>query len=148
MKRIASQNFKLGEDLVFKGFEDGGVTDVDAADDLAEAVDLQIDLWANMSIPFTGEAPESYRTLNSMVMDWVDEHESAVKALLNEKVPGWLKDTYRDIDISDLDGKVDDYIWEDQVDYMAEVDEDAGRLSFTLELVIDVTDVDDVEGCD
>jgi hypothetical protein len=77
-----------------------------------------------------------------MLQDWVDDHDVDLKKMINPKLTAFLKDNYDDIDISDLNQDFDDYIWEDQVDYMPEIDEEAKKIQFSVELVLEIEEED------
>ncbi|MBD3262612.1 MAG: hypothetical protein GF334_13245 [Candidatus Altiarchaeales archaeon] len=143
MKRLASSNFKFGE-VTFNGFDGLRETKVQEViesgpDELSE----QIELWADLSVKYQGEPPESYRVLNSMLMDWVDDNETKLKKIINPKLKSHLNEKYDDIDTDDLDEDFDDYIWEDQVDYMPRVNEEEREINFSLELVLDIEEEDE-----
>jgi hypothetical protein len=145
MKKLAAENFKI-KDLKFVDFDtimvDESFSDEDSdyeEDEVDE--DHQLDVWADMVLTYEGTPPQSYRTLNSMIMDYVDDNEDKIKKEINPKLKSFLNKTYPDVDTSDLDEDFDDYIWEDQVDYMPELDEPGKEIKFTLELVLDVEDV-------
>lgn len=144
MKAAASRNFRL-KDVEFLGFESIDETTVQSVTDGDEDMYAQVDVWAKMRISFEGAVPESYRVLNAAIMDWVEEHEGDLKGEINPKLIPYLKKTYSDIDVSDLDEDFDDYIWEDQVDYMPDVDEEKGAIDFELELVLDIDEPEDEE---
>ena len=59
------------------------------------------------------------------------------------KLIPFLKERFKDLDVSDLKEDFDDYIWEDQVDYIPGISEEDGRLHFSVELVLDVVDDDE-----
>jgi hypothetical protein len=142
MKKLASQNFNLGE-VIFNGFDHIKQTEViKLVQDNEEDTDSinQLDIWADMAIKYNGEPPDSYRVLNSMIMDWVDENENKLKLAININLREFLTSNYPDLDASDLNEDLDDYIWEDQVDYYPEIDEENSLIHFSLELVLDLED--------
>jgi len=144
MKRMAAEHFKLGN-LQFDGFDKIDTTEVTDSTEYGEELQAQLDIWADFRLTYTGTPPESYRVLNSMVMDYVDEHEEEFKAAINPQIVAFVKSQYQDVDLSEVDDKVDDFIWEDQVDYMIEIDEDNNEILFTLELVMDVEETEPEE---
>lgn len=149
-KRMASQNFRLN-DMRFEGFEDIGETalthsiSIERRGQLSEFEDefRQLDIWAHMSLAYEGEVPQSYRVLNSIVLDIVDERENEIKKEINPKLKDFLKERFPDIDTEDLDEDFDDYIWEDQVDYYPGIDVEDDRLHFMIELVLEIDDDED-----
>jgi len=145
-KKLASKNFKLKE-VQFVEFTDIGKCDVsqsltvDKGEGSSASIIFDKDMFeivAELKLKFDGESPKSYRVLNSMLMDWVDDNESDLKKIINPKLKEFLNKEYPDIDTSDLDEDFDDYIWEDQVDYSPEIDEENSEIHFTLELVLNV----------
>lgn len=155
MKLIASKNFELGE-VVFKGFnsveeyESEGTINInrDNFDQKIEHEYNQLDIWAELSISYSGDCPDSYRVINSMIMDWVDDNEDKIKEIVNPELKKFLNEKYPDIDDSDLDTDFDDYIWEDQVDYTPEVDLENKKIDFSVELVLEICDEDGDEDDD
>lgn len=149
-KAIAANNFVLKEDVKFEGFDDVGEMSMSHTVNVREKGEMseyeqefnQLDIWAHLSIGFTGEPPSSYRVFNSILVDWIDDNEASLKKSINPKLISFLKDKFKDLDISDLKEDFDDFIWEDQVDYLPGIDEEDGRLHFSIELVLDVYDED------
>jgi len=145
MIKIASKNFKFGE-VKFDGFQridvDDSDTILDDSGDIDDPGD-HLDVWANIRLKYEGDPPESYRVLNQMIMDWVDDNEKKLKEEINPELISFLSGQYENIDISDLDADFDDYIWEDQVDYIPEVHEDTKEIKFVLELVLDVEQIEE-----
>jgi len=139
MKEFASKNLKL-KDVSFVDFDSIDLEEMDAS--ITEA-DLQefsasVEVSVNLKITYDGVLPESYRILNSMLQDWVDDHDEELKKVINPKLIPFLKEHYKDVDVSDLKEDFDDYIWEDQVDYMPEIDEDKKEIKFVVDLVLEV----------
>lgn len=146
MKHLAANNFKLGA-VEFNDFEDINelqmqkVVEEDGEQDLETT--NQFDIWADLSIKYEGNPPESYRVLNSMIMDWVDDNEQNLKKIINPRLNKFLQEKYKDIDSSELDENFDDFIWEDQVDYMPEINEDEKTIDFKLELILEIEEVEE-----
>jgi hypothetical protein len=151
-KVVAAANFVLKDDAKLEGFDDVGEVALSRTVNVRENGEMseyereynQLDIWAHISIGFDGEPPDSYRVFNSILMDWVEENEEKLKKIINPKLIPFLKEKFKDLDVSDLKEDFDDYIWEDQVDYVPGISEEDGRLHFSIELVLDVVD-DEVE---
>ena len=141
MAKRASENFKL-KDVKFDSFDKISIEEENKVINDVEDYEAYMEIWANLSIDYTGTPPDSYRVLNKMLQDWVDDNESEIKKLVNPKLIPFLKDNYKDIDVSDLNDNDDDYIWEDQVDYMPDIDEDKKKISFVVEMVLEVSEED------
>jgi len=144
MKKMAAERLKFG-DLEFAGFEKIDTTMISERVEGADDADLQVEVWANFRVKYEGELPESYRTINAMVMDWVDGHEDDIKKRIGGELVPWMRDQYPGTDLSELEEDVGDFLWEDQVDYMPEVYEDKHVITFTVELVMDVEMEEDDE---
>lgn len=151
MAKKASENFKLKEPS-FIGFDRMDIDEENVVDNNDEEFTADIDVWAKVSISYEGVPPNGYRVLNRMIQDWVDDHENDLKKMINPALVDFLTEKYSNIDISDLDKDFDDYIWEDQVDYMPEIKEDTKKIEFSIELVLEVEesadDDDDAEDDD
>jgi hypothetical protein len=147
-KLVVAANFILKNDVKFEGFDDVGEMELSHTVNVRQNGEMseyekefnQLDIWAHLSIGFEGEPPDSYRVFNSILLDWVDEHEAELKKIVNPKLISFLKEKFKDLDVSDLKEDFDDYIWEDQVDYMPGIDDEDGRLHFSIELVLDIED--------
>lgn len=142
MAKKASENFKL-KDASFLGFENIKIDEENVVENNDEEFSADIDVWANISLKYEGELPDSYRVLNRMIQDWVDDHEDELKKMINPKLSDFLKENYKGLDISDLDQDFDDYIWEDQVDYMPDIDKDKKKMDITIELVLEIEEKDE-----
>lgn len=149
MKKLAAENFKV-KDVKFLDFDTIKssefsrlfVTDIDDKQrDYDET--HQLDVWVDMSLTYEGTPPQSYRTLNSMIMDWVDDNEEKLKKEINPRLKVFLNKMYPDVDTEDLDEDFDDYIWEDQVDYLPELYESDKEIKFTIELVLDIDEINE-----
>jgi len=149
MKILASETFRLGK-VLFNGFEDIKDVTINKSIEIIKNDSTvvnkestnQLDIWADLSIEYEGTPPESYRVLNSMIMDWVDDNEKSLKSIINPKLVPFLNEKYNSIDTSDLIEDFDDYIWEDQVDYFPELNEENKKIDFSLEMVLEVKEDD------
>jgi hypothetical protein len=144
MKLKAADNFKL-KDVSFVDFEAIDIDEVVQSDPKVDSFEAEVDILANMRLSYDGVPPESYRVLNGMIQDWVEDHKEAVRKAINPKLFSFLKEKYPNADLSDLHEDFDDYIWDEQVDYTPDVNEKEKVIDFTLEIVLDVEDVDDDE---
>lgn len=139
MARRAAENFKLGK-VSFVRFEKMDINEQKVQVEGEEDFSADIEVWAVVSFDYTGTPPDSYRVMNRIIQDWVDDHDAELKKIINPKLSSFLKDNYHDIDISDLNEDFDDYIWEDQVDYLPDVKEKDHKIEVTIELVLDIED--------
>ena len=141
MKKLAAEKFKLS-DLEFAGFDHVDTTMASEMMGSKEDTEAQVDMWADFTLRYEGEPPDSYRTLNAMIMDYVDDHEKEFKEVIAPKLVPWLAEQYKGADLSEIEQDPGDFIWEDQVDYLAEIDEDKKKVRFTVELVMDISEED------
>lgn len=95
-------------------------------------------LFAEVSTPFTGELPSEYRVLNALVSDYVAKNYKDIETLLFRPVLSFLNREYPDSDYTDLLGGMVDFVWEDQLDYTPMIDEENGRIRFSIELVLEM----------
>jgi hypothetical protein len=145
-KMIIAANFILGLDVRLEGFDDVGEMSMSHGVNVRGSGEMseyeqeynQLDIWAHLSIDFQGELPDSYRVLNSIVLDWVEEHQEELAKIIDPKLIPFLQDKFEDLDVSDLTESFGEFIWEDQTDYNVGIDEDDGRLHFCVELVLDI----------
>lgn len=144
MAKKASENFKLKE-AKFIGFDNIEIDEENAVENNDEEFSARLEVWANIEIAYEGEPPDSYRVLNRMLQDWVDDNETQLKKMINPKLSDFLKEKYEGLDLSDLNQDFDDYIWEDQVDYMPDIDEDGKKIQFVVELVLEIEEDEDDE---
>jgi len=143
MKEKAAKNLKLKE-VCFVDFDAIDMEEMDATitgSDLEE-FSATVEISANLKIGYEGDLPDSYRVLNSMLQDWVDDHDADLKKIINPKLIPFLKEHYKNVDVSDLKQDFDDYIWEDQVDYTPEIDEAKKEIKFSVDMVLEVEEID------
>jgi hypothetical protein len=127
----ASKKFKIKDEFEFQSLDDVSLEDL-KQDELPE----QLELWASVKISYEGEMPESYKTLNLLIGDWVEEHEDALTEIIHEKLKEHIGKNYpqatQDLDFNDSS------IWLDQLDYMPRTEEGSKSLEIEIELVLDV----------
>jgi hypothetical protein len=142
MKQRAAENFKL-KDVSFVDFDSIDIDELSTVDPKNVAdFSASVEVSANLCLTYDGTPPESYRVLNSMIQDWVEDHDADLKKIINPKLLPFIKERYKDIDASDLSEDFDDYVWEDQVDYMPELDEESKTIKFMVELVLEVEETE------
>lgn len=123
----ASQNFKISDDIKFIEFDDltnEGLEEGEEPD--------QLEIWAGIQIKFDGDVPESYRTLNYIIGEWVDRHRDELTKVIQEHLVEHAKSFYDDSEV-DLE---DTMIWEDQLDYMPRIDYENKKIIIDVELVL------------
>ena len=140
MKVAATSNFKI-LDPEFREIHDAGNTELHGLEPET------FDIFASFSTKYEGVPPTSYRVLNAIVLDWVEDNKDKLTEIVAPKVIEHYAHEESAIDTSEFEEHKSDFIWEEQVDYMPMVHEDENRLYFELELVFDIqeTEKDDSE---
>jgi len=123
----ASQNFKISDDFKFVEFDDLTNEGLEEGEDPD-----QLEIWAGIQIKFDGDVPESYRTLNYIIGEWVDQHRDELTKVIQEHLVEHAKSFYDDSEV-DLE---DTMIWEDQLDYMPRIDYENKKIIVDIELVL------------
>ena len=94
------------------------------------------DAYIQLSAKYEGEPPQNYRVLNSFIMDYVDENKQALEKLLVDDIVKHFSSEESPIDPTSFKDEAQDYLWEEQVDYMPQVDEENKVIYFGVELVL------------
>ena len=129
----AKQNLKIKDDFEFLGFDDITpelMTDENTFPD-------QIEIFAAVKISFEGKLPDSYKTINLLIGDWVEDHTKELTKVVHERLKGHFKELYTNSDLSDMNGTEETSIWEDQLEYMPRIDEEKKTAIIEIELVLD-----------
>ena len=132
----AAKKFKLRNDFEFLSFDDISLDYIKEGE-----VPDHLEIWASVRIHFDGEIPESYKALNLLIGDWVEQHEDELTEVIHEKLKDHVADKYpnasHDLDFGDSS------IWLDQLDYMPRSEEGSDALEIEMELVLDVDTEED-----
>lgn len=137
-KAIAKESFKLSKDLKFVE-----VYNVVEKLNIVEDSD-ELDIWVALALPYEGNAPESYRVLNSVITDWVEENTESICKTVEKPILDYFSVKYPGLDVSAIqDGGAKDLLWEDQVDFLVQIDEKQNQIVFELELVLDLEEIDE-----
>ena len=99
------------------------------------------DIYVSMTLDYAGTPPDNYRVLNGIVMDWVDDNLKELEQQLQPEVDAYFKRQYPNIDISEFDSSTEDFVWDQQVDYLTLVHEDERKVHFEVELVFNIEPV-------
>jgi len=129
-KAASKSSFKL-KDLKF-------VDIYNVSEKISSVNEEELDIWATLCVYYEGTAPESYRVLNSMVMDYTEENKKEIGDLLALPLKSFLNERYPRVDLSELDNDVSDFIFEEQVDFVPEIEEDSKRIMFQVEMVVEL----------
>ena len=133
-KAVASSSLKLSQDLTLQEIHDGG----SRAANEGEIDPSDFIVMADVSVPFTGEVPDSARILNAIVTEWVMANAQAVDAAIRQPVGDYLAEYYPEIDLGSVLGSENLLIWEDQVDYRAAYNQEDNLIHFTVETLLDL----------
>jgi hypothetical protein len=134
----AAKKFNIKDDFKFLSLDDITLEDL-SKDEIPE----QIEIWASVRLNYDGELPESYRTLNILIGDWVENHEDELTKVIHEHLKEHVEKNYPDA-THDLDTD-ESSIWLDQLDYMPRSEEGQSFLDIEIELVLDVEPVEEEE---
>lgn len=133
----AKQKLKINDDFEFIEFED--IT----ADGLRPTSPIpdNVEMWATVKLTYTGEIPDSYRTLNFMIGDWVEKNQKKLTDVIHKELQRHFGEKYPGSE-TDLDGD-GTAIWIDQLDYMPRIDDDKNSIIIEIELVMDTEPLGD-----
>lgn len=124
----AAQNFSIKDNFQFVKFEEV----LEGAPELPG----DLELWAVVKISYTGEIPESYKSLNLLIGDWVLANIGKLTEMVHAQLKSHFSEHFPNSEISDLDQVDDTAIWTDQLDYMPMVNESDQSMTIEIELVI------------
>jgi len=127
----AADKFKIKDDFEFISFDDishetGG---------LGHEPD-SLEIWAAVKIFYDGKLPDSYKTLNLIIGDWVEKRNKELTDVLHSELKGHFQEKYEDSNTDNLDDPDNSAIWLDQLDYMPSDVEGEKALTIEIELVI------------
>jgi len=130
----AAKKFKLKDNFEFISFDDISAEDVKKGE-----TPESIEIWAAVKIFYDGEMPESYKTLNLIIGDWVEKNVETLTEVIHKELQGHFKENYPESNSDDLDQLDESAVWLDQLDYMpAETSENEKSLVIEVELVLQV----------
>lgn len=135
----AAKKFKLKDDFKFLALDDLSLEEL-GEDETPD----YLEIWAAVRIFYDGEIPDSYKSLNLIIGDWVEEHEDELTEVIHEELKSYVKEKYPSA-AHDLDME-DSSIWLDQLDYMPRVmQEDKKSLDIEIELVLEIEEDEEDE---
>jgi hypothetical protein len=129
----AAQNFSIKDNFEFIEFDD--ITAEELQTEGAEAPET-IEIWAAVKITYTGQVPDSYKVLNLMIGDWVENHVEPLTKVLHAELKTHFQSTYPDSDHTALNQMEDTAVWLDQLDYMPRIEVDKQEMVIEVELVL------------
>lgn len=98
------------------------------------AIEGEVTLFVEVSVPYHGAPVESARILNGVVLSWVDSRLSALDEIARPHVVSFLSEYYPEVDPGDMLERGTHLIWYDQVDYLASIQEREQLVHFSLEV--------------
>ena len=134
----AAKRFRLTDSFDFIGFDDLSDVRMPEPD---KPMDLEV--YAKIRIPWSGDPPESNRILNILIADWVDKNLNQLTKVIHENLKGHITEKHPGAEHEGLDQTEDTAVWTDQSEYMPDVDEDKKTMDVELELVLDAEPVED-----
>ena len=126
----AEQNFRILDQFEFIELSDAAAEGVS---ELSSVPDV-LDIISVIKVHYDGQAPESYKVLNLMIGDWVEQHLDELTKVIHEKLKGHFQEYYPNSDISDMDEE-DTAIWTDQLDFLPTMESDNAML-IDIELIL------------
>ena len=127
----AKQTFTIKDNFEFVEFDDLSHEDITPDSPIPD----QVEIWAGVKVYFEGVEPESYKALNLLIGDWVEDHEEKLNAVMVDELHKHFQEKYPASDHSEI-GE-DSVIWTDQLDYMPRIDPKDKSMVIELELVLD-----------
>jgi len=124
----AAQSVAISNDYEFIGFDD-----ISALEQSPEVIEI----WAKVKLTYEGTLPESYKTLNLLIGDWVEDNLQRLTKTLHTELKEHFEENYPDHDTSELEQIEDTAIWTDQLDYMPIIDESSKSMIIEIELVLE-----------
>ena len=135
----AKQSFKIKDNFKFVEFDDiskdGITTDSPVPD--------QIEIWTAVEIYYEGKIPDSYKTLNLTIGDWVVENDARLSKVIHEELRNHFNTYYPNSDSSTLESTEESSIWLEQLDYMPRVNKGDNSIIIEIEVVMDTEPLND-----
>jgi hypothetical protein len=136
----AAQKLKLKKDFEFIEFDDIAKETMDENSPIPD----HIEIWAAVKVPYEGEIPESYKTLNLIIGDWVNSNQNALTKVLHQRLTDHFKEHYPNSEVGNLSEEVEDTaIWLDQLDYMPRIHEGENYMVIEIELILETEQIGD-----
>lgn len=129
----AKKTFKILDDFEFVEFDDVSKEVIKEDDPEPD----QKEIWAGIRVKYDGNIPESYRVLNFLIGEWVEENEEELTRVVHRELKKYFKENYPDVDASELENTQDSVIWSDQVDFMPRAEEGTKSMVIDIDLVVD-----------
>jgi hypothetical protein len=128
----AAQKFTIKDEFQFISFDDITADEFDENKTLPDVLEI----WAAIKTNYEGSLPESYKTLNLMIGDWVESHVDPLTTELHTQLKAHFSENYPISDASALNDLDTSAIWLDQLDYMPLINENDNSMVLEIELVL------------
>ena len=132
----AAKKFSIKKEFEFIEFDDVSSDFLETH----ETVPDLLEIWAAVKIHFEGDIPESYKVLNLMIGDWVNENIKSLTPVIHKALKEHFKTFYPNSShegLTDKEDAEDTAIWTDQLDYMPVMDEKDKFMTIEIELVLE-----------
>ena len=134
----AAKKFKIKDDFKFISLDDVSSEHIEEH----KAVPDLLEIWAAVKIFYAGEIPDSYKSLNLIIGDWVNKNVKPLTNVIHKELKSHFKQFYEESSLEDLDDVDETSIWTDQLDYMPVIDEKEKSLIIEVELVLHAEEMD------
>lgn len=128
----AAKKFKIKKDFEFISLDDVSSEHIEEH----EAVPDLLEIWAAIKIFYEGKLPESYKTLNLIIGDWVNKNVKALTETIHKELKEHFKTFYEESSLEELDDVEETSVWTDQLDYMPVMNEKDKSMVIEVELVL------------
>ncbi len=134
----AAKKFKIKDDFKFISLDDVSSEHIEEH----KAVPDLLEIWAAVKIFYIGEIPDSYKSLNLIIGDWVNKNVKPLTDVIHKELKSHFKTFYEESSLESLDDVDETSIWTDQLDYMPVIDEKEKSLIIEVELVLHAEEMD------
>jgi len=128
----AKQSLKIKDNFELQAFDDITPEIMEEGENYPE----HIEIFAAVKIFYEGTLPDSYKTINLVISDWVIEHIEKLTEVIHEKLKKHFSEMYPQSDTSGVTSE-DTAVWEDQLEYMPRIDEEEKSMIIEIELVLE-----------
>lgn len=128
----ANKKFKIKDEFKFIEFNDVSKEGIQPDSPVPD----QVEIWVAIQVEYEGTVPDSYKTLNLIIGDWVERHEEKLTEVIHNELKRHFEEHYPGADVSELDNG-DSVIWLDQLDYMPRIEGDRKTIIIEVELYMD-----------
>lgn len=134
----AAKKFKIKDDFEFVNLDDVSSEHIEEH----KAVPDLLEIWAAVKIFYDGEIPDSYKSLNLIIGDWVNKNIKPLNDVIHDELKEHFNTFYEDSSLEDPEDIEDTSIWKDQLDYMPIIDEKKKSMMIEIELVLHAEEKD------